>query len=337
MVAFGNVERGVASSREWGCCRSRMLRRRRRRRKIGEREMRRWLGVAVSVLLMALLLACGSAGGADGNLTDDWAAIPTAHPLTPQPGVCHRGAEKVGYLTSYAPVDCAQAHQAETVHVGTFPPTYADRSTPPTVGSTALRAMFADCDIHARQFVSGDWRGARLSLQVVPPSPQGWAGGSRWYRCDLFVLDAFDGAHGWQHSGDLPVDHTGTLRGLLTRPSPLAYGCFNDNEWNVLLPMACDKPHEFEYVGIWTTPLSSLDEVNKHPDRGYNGCRPIIANYAHLPNDATLWYRTGTTYRAPTTEAWARGDRGVRCFMWPYGRTFTRSLKAAGPTALPIQ
>jgi hypothetical protein len=296
------------------------------------------LGVAVSgALLMALLPGCGVPGGTDGDLTDDWAALPATHGFDPQPGVCHRGAEKIGYLTSYAPVDCTQSHQAETVHVGVFPPTYADRSSPPVVDSPALRAMFADCDTHARQFVGADWRGARLSVQVVPPSPEGWAGGSRWYRCDLFVLDALDGATGREHPGDTPVDHTGSLRGALTRPSPLSYGCFNENTWYVLIPMACDKPHQFEYVGAWTTPLSSLDEVDKYPDRGYTGCRSVIATYAHLSNDATLRYRTGTTFRAPTKEAWARGDRGIRCFIWPYNRTFTRSLKAAGPNALRMQ
>ncbi|WP_374709229.1 septum formation family protein [Micromonospora sp. AKA38] len=48
-----------------------------------------------------------------------------------------------------------------------------------------MSSQTPECDAKATAFVGGDWRGARLTVQVAPPSPGGWQGGSRWFRCDI--------------------------------------------------------------------------------------------------------------------------------------------------------
>jgi hypothetical protein len=144
--------------------------------------------------------------------------------------------EPTSYLTSYAPLDCEKPHRIETVHVGLFSGDQANRFSPPPLGSPTMRSAFADCDAKAKQFVGADWRGGRLSVRVVPPGPQGWAGGNRWYRCDMFELDALDGGTSRAHPNDHAIERTGSLRNVLTHPSPLAYGCFTEDRWGNLMP-----------------------------------------------------------------------------------------------------
>jgi hypothetical protein len=301
---------------------------------MGEKDMRRWLGAAASAaLITTALTGCGTPDGTDGNLTDDWRPVAQAQQFTAKLGDCHVIADPTSYLTSYQPVDCARSHLVETFHLGTFTGALADRPIPPRVGSAALRPAFADCDAKATAFVGGDWHGARLSVQVAPVSPPGWAGGSRWYRCDLFELDAVDGANG---DSDRPVNRSGSLRDLLKGRSDLAYTCFEEDEWSNLLPAGCTAPHRFEYAGVWNAPDAPYGDLHKNNDAVHARCRSVIARYAKVPVDGTLRYRMGTTYRLPSEEAWARGDRGVRCFFWSGGEKLTRSIKGGGTKALPI-
>ncbi|MFY1703986.1 septum formation family protein [Micromonospora sp. WMMA1923] len=296
--------------------------------------MRHWLSAAFSAaLVLAALTGCGASGDTDGDLTDDWQPVAEARQFTPRAGVCHESAEPTGHLTNYQPVDCRTTHLMETVHVGTLTGAVARRSAPPRVGSAALRPAFAECDQRAREFVGGDWRAARLSVQVAPASPTGWQGGSRWYRCDLFVLDSVGGLNG---DNDTAVPHTGSLRGALGGGSPVRLTCFEEDEQQRLRHSPCDAPHRFEYAGTWTAPEGSSRPVARDEDDVHARCRPVVARYARVPVDGDLRYRTGTAYRLPSESAWARGDRGVRCFFWSGGRSVTSSIRDGGATALPV-
>lgn len=296
--------------------------------------MRRQGRAAVTAALITMLLTgCGAPAGTDADLTDDWRPMAAAQQFSPKAGECHLIREATAYLTSYAPVDCAKTHLVETFHVGTFTGALAARPTPPRVESSAMRAAFADCDKQAKQFVGGDWRDARLSVQVAPASPAGWTGGSRWYRCDIFELDAVDGANG---DSDRAIDRAGTLRGTVHSRSPLTHGCLNEDDWGRLRPAACTKAHQFEYVGIWTAPDRSYEVTGRDAKTIHAGCRAVVARYAKVPVDGNLRYRTGTAYRLPSPELWARGDRGVRCYFWSSGRKVTRSIAGGGPKVLPV-
>lgn len=155
--------------------------------------MRRAMTTLFAAAVTAVLLVgCAGAGGLDGDLTDDWAALPPAVPFTPAAGVCQAADfTDVVTLAGYQPVDCAGPHRVETVHVGAFP---VERATAPAGGSAELRGAFAECDTRATGYVGDDWRAGRLRLSVALPSGPGWAAGSRWYRCDLSELTTVEAA-----------------------------------------------------------------------------------------------------------------------------------------------
>jgi hypothetical protein len=62
----------------------------------------------------------------------------------------------------------------------------------------------------------------------------------------------------------------------------------------------------------------------------------VVASFAGVPNDDKLRYRVGQITYAFGKPEWDLGNRGVRCYIWMEGKTFTRSLKGAGTAGLPI-
>ncbi|TDC37171.1 hypothetical protein E1211_11235 [Micromonospora sp. 15K316] len=296
--------------------------------------MRRWRGVtALAAVVMAVLAGCGTPAGTDGDLTDDWRPIGDVEQFTPKVGHCHLTGDPTSYLTSYQPVDCVQTHLVETFHVGRFTDTLAARPTPPKVGTAVLRPAFAECDTQAREFLGGDWHSARLVVQVGPPSPNVWAAGSRWFRCDVFEVSAVE--TGGDNESDWPTQHAGTLRDALKdAASPLAYGCVARTIGG-LLQVPCTNAHWIEYAGTWTAPEVPFATLARDENRIHARCQTVIAGYAKLPVDRLLPYRTSSMYGLPSQAAWARGDRQVRCFIWSYDQ-LKRSVKGGGPKALPV-
>lgn len=296
--------------------------------------MRRWLTAAVLAGTAVLALAgCGRPAGVDGNLIDDWAAIGEPKQFAPEPGTCHPQLQEVGYLSAYQPVDCAQQHQVETVHVGTFRGSDADRVTPPPAGSPLMRAAYRDCDKRVSGFVGADWRGGRLMMILVPPSSDGWSGGARWYRCDVAEIDGLDDSEF--------VDRSGSLRGALTRNLALSYGCFaptiTDEDLAGMTPVACTKPHRSEFVGIYTAPDAAYDIFDTDEDRIHRGCYSAIAKFTKVPDDSRIDQRVGSIFYYPSEAEWAAGNRGVQCFLWMEDRNLTRSLRGAGTAGLPLR
>jgi hypothetical protein len=172
-----------------------------------------------------------------------------------------------------------------------------------------------------------------VTVRVTPPSLPGWAGGSRWYRCDLLVLDEASGVDG---SADRTVSYAGSLAGLLTRSSPLRLTCFEEEGEARLRQASCTGPHRYEYVGTWTAGEGSYRKTAADEEGNHERCRERIAGYARVPVDDELRYRTGSAFRLPSAQAWARGDRGVRCFYWSGGRALTTSVRDGGATLLPV-
>ncbi|MFR9775564.1 septum formation family protein [Micromonospora sp. MS34] len=199
-----------------------------------------------------------------------------------------------------------------------------------------ITPAFAECDAKATAFVGGDWRGARLAVRVVPPSPDGWAGGARWFKCDLMVQPTVEPRvyGGRTHDGVMP--YRGTLRDELQGASPLGYGCLTEDKWEELQQTSCTAAHEYEYVGTWMAPDGSYEDADRDVKAIHGRCRTLVARYAHVPIDRTLPYRMGTRFQLPATDAWARGDRRIRCFYWSDRRKVNRSIEAGGPKVLPI-
>ncbi|WP_434741964.1 septum formation family protein [Micromonospora sp. SH-82] len=286
--------------------------------------------VLATVVATVVLTGCAATVG-DGDLVDDWGALPAPTPFTPAAEVCHPGdfTDVVGPAT-YQPVDCAVPHRLETVHVGTFT---ANRPEPPTVGSVELRGAFAECDVRATGYLGDEWRGARLRLGVALPSAVGWGVGARWFRCDLTELTTVEAA------GD-PVTRTTSLRGALRGPSPLRLGCqqastIRGGRVTGLTPVTCDKRHNAEYAGVFRAPETPYPTRDRDWAPVYTGCRSVLARYAGVPEDRLLPLRTDVVVRPPSAGRWRAGDRGVRCYLWLSQRSVSGSLKGVGTAGLP--
>lgn len=306
--------------------------------------MRRWFtglgrrlaaGTLVGVVTL-LVGGCGRPGGVDGELTDDWPAMAAPVPYVPAAGVC--------YLNDFAPnpplaadrpVNCAEPHRLETVHVGTFTGAAADSRQPPRPGADHLPTAYAECDAKAREFVGDEWRNGRLRLGIALPTPAAWAGGARWYRCDLEELS-------WAKGKPGPTNRAGSAKeALAAADSPLRLGCFNvtlvRGTVDTMLPVDCAKPHNSQFAGVWTARDQGYPQQDRDWLPFYDGCYQRIAAYAGVPEDRNLRSRTGVVTVPAVRDDWRAGDRGVRCYLWVDGGRFTRSLKGAGPAGLPVQ
>jgi hypothetical protein len=296
--------------------------------------VRRWLtSLVLTGLVVTALTGCGKPSGVDGDLLDDWPVPGEPTVFVPESDTCHPKFHEIGYLAAYQPVACDQAHMTETLHVGTFTGKHADRTTPPSAGSPAIRAAFSECDKKVRDALGGDWRIARLAMTVVLPSSFGWDGGARWFRCDVSEVESLD-------DRDL-VDRSGSLKGALTSASDLNYGCFvpqlgRDDELEAMKSVPCKEKHRSEFAGIWTAPDVSYESFTKDSEATHRGCLGVIASYTNVPNDADIRYRVGSIYYYPRKEEWETGNRGVQCFLWLSNREVSKSLKGAGTAGLPI-
>ncbi|RIV37759.1 septum formation family protein [Micromonospora radicis] len=293
--------------------------------------MRRWLaGIALGAAVTLTLAGCTRPAGTDGDLVDDWAPMAAPTVFTPEPQTCHAQPQEVGYLGAYRPVDCAQPHRAETLHVGTL--SDAGGAGPPADGSAPMRTAYADCDRRVRAALGADWRTGRIGLSVLFPSPTAWTGGARWFRCDVHETQGLD--------VPVPVRRTASLTGALSGPSPLRHGCFNatisDDEVVEMTAVGCRNGHRAEFVGLWQAPDTSFQAFADNPERTHRACRSAVAEFAKVPDDGNLQFRVGTIFYHPAPQEWRNGNRGVQCFLWSSDRLLNRSLKGAGTRALPV-
>lgn len=300
--------------------------------------MRRWLrAFALGAVAVLALTGFGGPAGLDGDLVDDWPAMSAPQGFVPESGTCH--VHNDPRLTAYAPVPCESAHGLETMHVGTLTGSHASRERPPTVDSAAR----AECDREVSKALGGDWRSGRLTLDVLFPTPQAWQGGARWFRCDVAEIRSVDD---WA-----VVTRTGSLTGGLRRGSALAHQCFNPQltenfsrprlaagDLQGMEAVPCTTGHHAEFVGVYQAPPGTdVRTYGRFSEPIGRQCRALIARFAKVPNDDDLNHRTGMLYWLPNTRSWAAGNRTVQCFLWLDNRELTRSVKGAGPEALPIR
>ncbi|GGJ97479.1 hypothetical protein GCM10010123_29390 [Pilimelia anulata] len=296
----------------------------------------RALRAALVPALLGALAACGTGRppGIDGVLADEWPDLPELTTFTPRDETCHAAFAESGPRAAYEPVDCDKPHKTETIHVGGFTGTAAEAKSPPTTSSAAYRGAYATCDKEATKFLGKDFRYGRLWLGVTVPSSPGWAGGARWYRCELGEVANVE------DFGDL-INRSGTLADGLATASPLDLGCYRvtasaAGAITKMTPVACTGRHNSEFVGVFTAP-AALAYPTTGPDweRMHTRCRAVVATYVKVPNDANLRYRTGTVAVPNTEEDWEAGNRGVRCYLYVNTGKFTESLKGAGVKGLP--
>jgi Septum formation len=294
--------------------------------------MRHRLAILVASSLV-LLAGCGNPGGVDGDLTNRWAAIPAPTSFVPAPETCHLGNfALVGSRATYDEVDCELKHRTETVYVGTYASPAADADEPPAESSAGAREAYRICDLKTTEYVGGQWRGARIWLGVTHPSAAAWAGGARWFRCDVIQIVL---------GRDSALGRSGTLEGVLATPAgtALTLACFNPvvsaARVESMTPAPCAGRHHAEYVGRWA-PRRPTPALLDDDARAARGCGSVIARYAGVPDDGDLKYRTGWIGFSPTPDEWNAGIRDVRCFLWLDDVTITGSYRNAGPAKLRI-
>ncbi|MFI5932488.1 septum formation family protein [Actinoplanes sp. NPDC051494] len=299
---------------------------------------RRGWGMAAMLGLTLLVAGCGNPPGVDGNLTNGWAAIGAPAGFTPVAETCHlANFSTSGARSSYEEVDCQIKHRTETVYVGEYPGPAAEADDPPANDSAGQRAAYQICDSKTTAYVGGPWRTARLWIGVTQPTKAAWAGGARWYRCEVLVSSSVEDDAGL-------VQRVGSLRDALKEPrSPLLLTCYGvqldkDGKISSMPASSCAAGHNAEFVGIWETGADvAYPDSSKDWDEFHDGCRALIATYVDVPDDADLEYRAGVVSLPGGEDVWAMGDRGVRCYLWVDTATLTSSLKGKGQKALPVQ
>jgi Septum formation len=279
--------------------------------------MRRW-AAALTVLgaLVALSGCAGLPAGVDGNLTDNWPAMPEAKIAVPVAGACYTNRFTRVWIGDFTPVSCAESHFVETVFVGTFTGADAARSSPPTSDSPAMPAIFAQCQKGANDYLGGDWHTAILDLGVVVPSNAAWNGGARWFRCDVTRLsDPF---------ATSIVDH-GSVKGDLSGARTGAYGCLatteeKDRTITDAKPIDCAQPHAAEFAGLFTAPDVPYPTDKTARDHLLEaGCHAVVATFlgygsvSEWRNASVGWWAMGWD-----PDQWKLGDRTTQCFAYAY-------------------
>lgn len=295
--------------------------------------MRRWIAALTCVGAMLLTSGCtATPPGIDGDPTNGWGPIGKPTAFRPAAGTCHEELSRTGALADYQPVQCGDLHVSETVYVGTLTGAGATAAHPPSVGSAAGRSTYRRCSDRATAFVGRPWRTGLLSVTVEWPSASGWAGGARWFRCELTQADLTSAQQ---------VSREGSLRQTLASTASLRLGCFNPSvvgqRVDRMQQVDCTEPHRAEFVGVWKAP--EVDYAMLAADRGVTakGCRSVIARYTGVPDDTDVQFRSGWISYNPTRDEWQQGERGVRCFLWLNDEQLTHSLKGVGPAELPIK
>jgi hypothetical protein len=303
--------------------------------------MRHRLGIrlGITAALGAVLLAagCGTPGGVDGDLTNEWGAMPAAIGFEPNTGSCHMANfNAVGARGTYEEIDCNLRHRTETSYVGTYESPAADADEPPAPGSAGARAAYKICDEKTTTYVGGSWRNARLWIGVTHPTAAAWTGGARWYRCEVVELASVEDEGGL-------VQRAGSVQNALADgSSELLLGCYavQQDRTGAIATMpavSCTAKHDAEFVGVWHATDAKYPTDNAGWQKFHGGCRGLIATYAGVPKDKDLQYRTGVVSLPGGEDVWQLGDRGVRCYLWLDGAELTSTLKGKGTKALPVQ
>ena len=295
--------------------------------------MRRFGAVVAVVAAVAVLSGCtgGLPSGVDGDLTNGWPAMPAPKVAVPTVGVCYDKAATNGvWCGDFVTQDCLRPHAVETVFVGNFTGPDADRSNPPSIGGQARAAAYAQCRKGAVDYLGDDYHLGMLRLTLVMSSPAAWAGGARWYRCDITrftdaLADTVDLGGGSVKDGP---------RGAHT----MALTCYNDtaqdNQSVQEHAITCDQPHNAELAGMFTAPdISWPSDEKAREDLAFKGCEPVVAGYLGFAGGHDNSTYLGYAISFFDEGQWTLGDRTIRCSVIglkndsPNNVRFTGSVK----------
>jgi hypothetical protein len=303
--------------------------------------MGRWRGAArvaaVTAVAAMVASACSNAPAVgDGDIGLDWAVLPEPVVATPPSDVC------TGGVATYAdwslpgfglpPNDCGTEHQSETFHVGTL--TADETVGAPQVGDELFGEAYTECVKQADAFLGGDHRMARVFLTPIPPSERQWAGGARWFRCELIEIGSTSGSI---------VKRTASMRDGLRGAKPLALTCANeklsaDKKFvQEVTFVSCATAHDSEMTGIHTEPAGPYPGLEKLNPKVNAACFGVGAKYLGMSRSALDSVGGISWFAWPGGEdAWSVGDRSSRCFMGEHpARKLKGSIKNRRPGNFP--
>ncbi|GAA2610944.1 hypothetical protein GCM10010399_47280 [Dactylosporangium fulvum] len=288
----------------------------------------------VTAALAAVLVtgACAAPDGADRDLVDDWVMLGEAKVPEPVGGDCWTTdlAQLDAVLASPSRVvqmPCDFQHAFETVHVGHFTGNLADGSTPPALEE--MTAAYTECDDAAKSYLGAAWQAGRTHLLIVPPTKAQWAGGARFFRCDVGALRT--------EAGYLEPRKT-TLKDSLKAGGELLLGCgtqvgVNADTWDDITPTACTAPHDVEFVGAVESKAQTYPADDKSYESAFaDRCEQALLNYtgmtpSHFGKQRSLYFGYWMT---AGQQEWKAGNRTARCYAMLDKKKISRSLKGAG-------
>lgn len=267
-----------------------------------------------------LLAGCSGAPASSDRKPTEASPTPSAGASAPMVGSCYDGNAIERYrseMRAIAKVDtCDVKHVAETAYIGTL-----NGSAPPT--GADLRAIWAECEKGASDYLGDDWHGARADLVMFTPTPEEWSGGERGFRCDLAeTTDDFG----------LVARRTASLKDGLRGARPLAITCLKLVADDTA-PVPCTESHRYEYAGYAVAadgPYPADDAAFRKAFDG--GCETIVAKYTNMTVSQlrahrqlqSIWYR-------PDERHWDLGDRSARCYVGlPAVPDVRRSVRGIG-------
>ena len=171
-------------------------------------RLRTGLGVTAALSLLLLLGGCGKPSGLDGDLVNGWAAIGEPTGFTPVAGTCHlanfaivgtRGVYEDGRLRDQAPDRDGLRRRVRRSGRGGV------RRRPPR-GPRGRGRRTRSATSRPPKFVGAPWRTGRLWIGVTQPSAAAWAGGARWFRCEVLEISSIEDDGGLVHA---PRQHPG--------------------------------------------------------------------------------------------------------------------------------
>jgi hypothetical protein len=296
----------------------------------------------VAVVAVLLLAGCSTAKpvGTDGNLVNGWPAVPAAHFTTATVGACYNSDASLTAPddSGYRETDCTQSHTMEIAAVKTWTGAAATRAAVPVDPDPDYSTARTTCVQAANDYMAGDYRSGRVFLKVGVPDARQWAGGDRFYTCEL-------GADNGNGPGDT---RTSSVKGGLGGARPAAIGCTQTDgskldadgtyaDVTKFEPVDCSQPHDSEFVAA-TDPMSDALPDDSAAQNQYftRSCYLRITAFLGVAV-ATSLQRTDLypMWWWQSDKVWANGDHGVQCFVvLSGGKRISSTLLGWGTTLI---
>jgi hypothetical protein len=150
------------------------------------------------------------------------------------------------------------------------------------------------------------------------------------------------------HVDDLPEEApawSGSRENVLAEPSELHRECMTalteERGGEVLIeelvPTDCEEPHQAQVAGVVRWEGTQYPAGERDRGRLHRDCRAQVAEYAGVPADGDLRFRTGTVVFPMDPVDWENGDRGLHCYLWLNGEDIVGALADVGPSGLPVR